>query len=107
MTRVLFAILILAFAHAATGMHKLLTFDQQRPIAVSVEDSVLKADLKECCATEKDRPEIEKPRCLGDNCLSSPPSVQSLNNICEKIRLSPEQILFAIALSDMLRPPIV
>ena len=107
MSRSILAIVVFAFALASSGLHKLA---YQTPHSnyeiVSVEQSI-EVIIEHCCDSEEEGSDIDKPRCLADNCLFAMADIGSHDGHLQKIGWIWNVSLETTSLNQFLRPPIV
>lgn len=106
MARVLMFFLLLAFTFASGGVHKLVHLQDQSEIQISSTHDVVKAGVEKCCDAANDETGIEKPRCLGDNCVSSIAGLAQPDDFSSVIRRYSAEALGNVDLNRFLRPPI-
>ena len=107
MSRTFLAIVVFAFTLAVSGAHK-LAHDSNMPHADTAQlEQIVDAQTAHCCDTDQEKSEVEKPRCLADNCLFSSASIETPFGQREKLRFATVRSLVKANPSAFLRPPIV
>jgi len=106
MSRAILFFILIVFTLAAGGTHKLVDNFNSASDEISSVQEIVEAGIKNCCDSESAEQDVEKPRCLGDNCLSAVSVLYTPEFRRVKIDIIPEQYLGYVDQYRFLRPPI-
>ena len=107
MFRTILAVIVFAFTLAVSGAHKLAYNSDIAHADTAQMEQMVHAKTGHCCDSHSEKSEVEKPRCLADNCLFSTASIAAPFGHQEKLRFATVRPLLKPNPAAFLRPPIV
>jgi len=107
MFRTILAIIVFAFTLAVSGAHKLAHDSDIAHSDTAQMEQMVHTETGHCCDSNPEKSEVEKPRCLADNCLFSTASIAAPFGHQEKLRFATVRPLLKPNPAAFLRPPIV
>ena len=106
MMKCIATVLVIVFMFASSGLHKLVDYSADTSTHISFSQDVESSKFDTCCDHDDAHSELEKPRCLGDNCLSYSSVLSVPEAIWVRMDIVYVPSLPETEMNEFLRPPI-
>lgn len=106
MRRLIIVTLLFVFTLAAGGLHKLAFHEMPPSQSLTALEVALDDSKAVCCGEDTKTIDVEKPRCLGDNCIHQIAGMNAPLGHGDPIRLILTHAFEGSDPGQFLRPPI-